>query len=233
MTVDRILAVIGIAIGLPAFILTFLSGGQAATLLVAALVLAVLGAAFIIHIKTNAAPFYMKEVVLTLSIHDPEGKLATLEKKYKYQANYAHVQELSHRNIAADGSIYDIRWNGEPVPPANIATTLGEYEVSIREKTPYTKGSVYDGCLSYRMADSFPAAQEAMIYVVDFPCKVLRIIVKLPTDRKCHQVNAYRMQGAGKKEITKNLCREEDGRRISFTVKRPPLGSQYEVWWRW
>lgn len=57
MTIDRILAVIGIAIGLPAFLLTFLSGGQAATLLVAALVLAILISSLVVHYKTTAPPF--------------------------------------------------------------------------------------------------------------------------------------------------------------------------------
>lgn len=119
----------------------------------------------------------MNSVSVNLEIHDVHGVNAKLTKRYQIVPNFAYL----HRNIASDGSISNLCWNGRPIPASDIKAVLGENQVTINFKAPSAKGVAFAGALSYDLSNSFPATDEALVYVVDFPSPMVTLQIDLPT----------------------------------------------------
>ncbi len=225
---DRILSLIGILVGLPGFILLFFDGHAllAAAFFVAMVVL--LLAAWLVSLP----PFTMKSIDVELIIHEVDGSKATLSKTYQIRPNYGHLEHLTHRNIAADGSVSNIRWDDQPVPCKNIEKVMAEYHVTIRFPSPLERWRTFPGKLSYDLDNSFPATLEGLVYVADFPVKTAKITVRLPAGRKCSKANATMVRG-GRKVPIKHLYQNDGGTQIQLKLKKPVVGAEYEIFWYW
>jgi hypothetical protein len=232
MTFDRAVGITGTIIGIPGFVLLFLQGQQVAAAL-CVLLAAVIFIGFVLHRKaTDAPPFKLKSAKVLLTIHDAAGALGKIEKHYTFVPCFANMNQMTHRNIASDGTVSAISWNGQPVPATGIKEVLGEYQVTIDFRAPLTRGVAQDGILSYEIADSFPNADEALVYVVDFPTPLVEITVRLPQNRLAQSAKAFQVRGAGRSPVPSvelNASRDT----VTLRLKKPPMGAEYEIWWNW
>lgn len=226
------LSVTGIVIGVPGLLVLFLGPNAVAAVLTIVL-LAIIGlAAWNMKRVRNRPPFSMKSVGVHLVVHDVEGIRATLSKCYSAIPQYGHLSEMTHRNIGADGAITEIKWNGELVDQAWIQQSAGQYSVNVRFPGPLTPDKEYSWTLSYNADNSFLGNQESLYYVVDFPAKEVHISVALPNSRGPKAAHCFLVQGASKKALPDPVINSQNG-TIQFTVKKPKVGSEYEIAWNW
>jgi len=233
MSLDRGLAVAGALLSLPGFMLLFFTDHQTTAILAVFIGLGILVSARTVQYLTNLPPFTMKSVAVVLTFKDDHGKHAVLSKHYVIRPNFNNLGEMAHRNIASDGAVSNICWNDEPVPAADIRTVLGEYEVTVRFRNQQPrKWHLFQGKLSYMLTDSFNGNEEGLMYVVDFPARAVSFRVDLPAKRRCRSATAYRLEGSGRTALQPPLI-SGDGATISLTVKRPRVGSEFAIYWRW
>jgi len=232
VNLDRGLAVAGVLLGLPAFLLLFLSGQQTTAILVLVLAFVLLASAFAVKYLTGLPPLTMKSVDVVLQFNDGQGKNALLSKHYQIRATRNDVREMTHRNIASDGGISNICWNDQLIPAADIKRILGQYEVTVRFALAPRKWKTTAGKLSYNLTDSFNGNPEGLMYVVDFPARLVRFRIELPGGRRCLNATAYKLEGAGRKPISDPSV-SDDRRVLLLAVKKPPTGSEYAIYWTW
>jgi hypothetical protein len=231
MTLDRGLAIAGVILGLPGVLVLVLSSSQTLAIINGILAVLLLGAAYFIKYILDAAPFNVKDVTVILSFPQ-DHKKAILRKHYKMYANFNHLKQIEHKNIAADGKIENICWNKTPVPADHIKNVLGEYEVYIDLPFDLPRWKEFSGTLSYECIDSFNADTEAFMYCVDFPTRLATIIIAFPKSRPCRSTEATKVQGAGAMPIAAPRL-SPDGRRLVLKLKYPTIGAQYIIYWNW
>lgn len=232
MTLDRALGLLGVIIGLPSFLALFFSDQATAALLCGVIAILMVAAAVWVNKAATDHPFRMDQVVvhLDLSKGPPE---ATLTKTYKIVPNFNHLTQMVHRNIAADGDVSDFRWNGRPIPNAQQRRTMGgEYEITVPFTPAPSRGKPFDGSLSYKLLNSFPADSESLGYVVDFPTKIVTITVTLPAARKCLTA-IPRLAFGGQERDLSALTIGPNRETLSISVKKPRVGSQIITYWTW
>lgn len=231
MTWDRMLAFVGLLLGIIGIIIPFLNVGIAYTLTLLTVSMLALTFAYYWQFFTNLPPYSIRSVEVTLVLEDDEK--ATLTKDYKIRANYNHLDRMLHRNIASDGSVENICWDNEPIPANQITKILGEYEVDVHFDNVCKRWRVFPGSLSYDLIKSFSDPnREGIYYNVDFPIKSVRIRICLPENHPCKGATAYRIIGIGKipikdPDISHNNC------RIELEVSRPRVGIEIAIFWTW
>ncbi|MFA6958689.1 MAG: hypothetical protein WC538_22705 [Thermoanaerobaculia bacterium] len=230
--VDRALAVLGILFTLPGFLLLFLSESQSVGVAFTLTGFALLVTAFVYYYFRNLPAFTVKEQKVLVEIKDPQGKLSTVKRTYRVRSNYKHQSSMTHKNIASDGSVSNICWNGTPVPAAQIKQFLHEYIIQVPLDMPVKPFGEFSGTLSWDLADSFPGNPEGVIYCVDFPTKVVEIEILLPAARPALDATASRIDGIGYTPID-GLDRSPGGRRLAITLRRPKVNSEFLIGWHW
>ncbi|HHA2532628.1 TPA: hypothetical protein ACOEBE_000225 [Stenotrophomonas maltophilia] len=226
------IGVAGIVIGIPGLLVLFLGPNAVAAVLAVVLLLVIGGAVWAFRWGRSRPPFSMKKVGVHLVVHDDQGIKATLSKCYSAIPQYGHLSEMTHRNIGADGAITQIKWNGELVDQSWVQQSAGQYSVNIRFPGPLTRDREYSWTLSYDADNSFLGNQESLYYVVDFPAKEVNITVSLPNTRGAKSAHCFLVQGASKKPLADPSINSHNG-TIHFTVKKPRVGSEYEIAWNW
>lgn len=232
MTRGDWIGVAGAIIGLPGLLILFLQTSVVMSIAFAILVLLLGWLCYLVWGGQRKHPFQMEEVSVQLVIHDSVGGLATLRKTYVAIPQYPHLSDMMHRNIGSDGVIKDIKWNGDLVNQAWIDKSAGQYSVCIRFPGPLTLKKKYNWELSYDAENSFSQEDESLYYVVDFPAKRVAISVVLPDGRAPKSAHCFRVEGASKKPIADPVI-EASTRKISTLIKKPRVGSEYEIKWKW
>jgi hypothetical protein len=231
MSLDRLLAVVGILIGIPGVLVLFLTANQTLAIFAGFLAVALLAGAFYIRQVLNASPYSFSEAKVTLAF-PVDHQTAVLSKEYKIVPNFHNLRQLEHKNIAADGPIANIRWNDVAVPADRISHRLGEYEIRIDLPFAPKRWSEFRGKLSYECEGSFNGNPESIMYCVDFPTRRACITVEFPANKPCRSAYARIIRGAGEMPI-QDPVRSDDGSRIELNLERPPHGAQYVIYWMW
>lgn len=232
MRLDTVLAVLGALFGLPGFLMLFFGPYPSAAVLMTVVGILLLVIAIALTWISRLPPYTCKKASVELTIHDAQGQRGTLSKQYAIRPNHHNLQSIKFRNIAADGVTNDIRWNDEPVPEANIRKILGEYEVTIQHQGPLRRWRAFEGKLSYSVIDSFLGNPEGLVYVPDFPTRIATIRINLPLGRPCLSTNTWRTTGAVDIPIA-DAKMLNNNTRIELELKRPKVGSEYNVFWNW
>lgn len=227
------ISLLSLLIGIPGFLLILASEKYAIFFLVVTIVVVIAIAARIIRKLLKSPPFIMKSVDVYLEIHDTNGALATLKKEYQVVPMFEHLQEMSHRNIAADGAIENLCWNGTPIPAKQIETIMGEHLITIKFPGPLKRRKQFAGCLSYDAKDSFSSTQESLFYVVDFPAKKVNITINFPAGRVAKTAHGYRVAGSGKELLGTQPVLDGNVRTIKLELKSPRVGDEYEIAFGW
>jgi hypothetical protein len=192
----------------------------------------VLGSAFVVRYFTGLPPFTITTADVKLDFVGNDVKVAVLSKSYRIRPNYGHLNTMTHKNIAADGSVRNLCWDDKPIPAVDIKELLGEYVVTIRFPYALRKWREIAGKLSYEVCDSFNGNPEALIYVVDFPTKTVCIEVNFPLNRLCLDAEAFKLEGTAQHPI-RNPMISADRRNLKLLLKRPRVGSEFMIYWRW
>lgn len=232
MTLDRVLAIIGIVLGIPAVVALVLSANQSLQIFIVILAALLVGAALYIRYILNAPPYTFREATVTLSFPN-DHETAILTKTYHIIPNLTDLRQMEHKNIAADGQIQNICWNDQPVPQDRIVQRLGEYEILIDFPISPRKWKEFAGKLSYECLGSFRGNPESMLYCVDFPTREARIIVEFPPTKRCRSAEARKLQGSGQIPVKRGPEISSDGRRLELHLKRPTFGAHYAIYWTW
>lgn len=226
-----LVGVVGFVLGLPGFVMLLASSEgriAASVALIGGLLLFALG--LYLQRRLEDLDFSILHVDVTLELE--QQSKATLTKAYHAKPNRLGLDSWVHRNIASDGPIANIRVDGRAVPPGDIRNVfVGHYEVTARFPAPLTAFEPFRCTLSYDLVDSFMAEDESMIYVVDFPTKTAKITVKLPEPLPC--VSWYAKRQLGGQATKLSVERSPDGHQLILELKRPRIGSSYEIGWRW
>jgi hypothetical protein len=231
-SLDRWIGIVALILGIPGFLLLFLTKDYAVALLIVGIGVLLFGAAYLINRAGKLPPFRMKSVRVDLRLIDVLGNEATLRKEYEVIPSYAHLTAMSHRNIAADGAITNLQWNDTPIDPSWIEQVLGEYQITAKFPGPLPKGKLFKCALSYNADGSFLQTEEGLVYVVDFPAKTVTISIRFPEDRMCTDAWCFRVQGAGKVPLPKPQVNATQ-KTLQVKLKRPQVGAEIEIKWHW
>lgn len=232
MNLDRLLALSGIIVGLPGFFFLFLSANTVVSSIAVFFGFSLLAAAYLVFYFSGLPPYSVRNADVTLTLHDGHGKAATLSKEYEIRPNYRHLSIMTHRNIASDGETLNISWDDKPVSENDIKKILGEYEVTIKFPNTLKRWRNFKGKLSYSVQDSFLQDHEGIHWVADFPTKNAKIRIILPDDRPCKRSTSYKILGAQKVAFSEPHI-SKNGKSIELEIKRPPIGSEYAIYWDW
>jgi len=223
--------VVALLISLPAFFLLFLTDRETLGAITLLLGFVIFAATWTYRYVTNLPPFSVKSVYIRLEFAGTSAKQAHISKEYEIRPNQGHLTMMAHRNISADGQIHNICWNSKPIPAANIERALGQLKVTVPiELCP--KWKVFPGNLSYDLVDSFERSTEFIQYVSDFPTKVARIHIQMPTGRFCRNVRSTKTEGSVE-TLHGETAIIGSGAAIKITLRRPPVGTEYAVTWDW
>ncbi len=230
MNLDRALGVAGVLLGLPGFAALFLTPYDTAAAITLALAAVTIAAALLIRSIANRPPYSMDKVEARLDLTNPDR--ATHEKVSHVRANVAGLTTLQHKNIASDGTIEDFRWDGDPVPAADIVPDTSAFKVIVRLPLATTRGQQFTGRLSYVLVKSFPARNEFYSFSVDFPTKLLLMSITFPDNRPSLSQKARVSFGGQEREIN-GVDVQEGGKRVFLKVKHPKVGSTISIHWSW
>jgi hypothetical protein len=230
VTLDRILAVIGLIIAIPGFLLLFFTDHQTESILTVGLGLVVLGAGAIDFYLSRLPPYTINDAKVIVDFPNGDRRIARITKSYTVRPNFGHLNTMTHRNIGAQGTVQNLCWNGLPIQ--QIRQSLGEYEVTIDFNGPHKRFRPFTGALSYEAVDSFKGNPEWFCYVIDFPIKAASIEVNLPTRDPCKSAEAFRVEGNGRTRMPDPDI-SADKQRLSWKLNRPRRSAEYRLYWYW
>ncbi|MCA1566376.1 MAG: hypothetical protein LC803_12205 [Acidobacteria bacterium] len=227
MSREELLAWGGIILGLPGFLAYFVSPYAG----VAALCLALLAVFIWYQRQGNLSEFTVLEIEKTLTINTRDGSRATLQRSQTARSNHKGITEFWCRNISSDGSITNIRIDGDP--PHIQKTEAGDIQVCKRFQPALSKGQKFNTVLTYDLLDSFSNPSEGLIHVVEAPTKRLRLIVILPHGKPARNVRASLRYGGNPHMNLPTPHASNNGLRMEMTVNKPVLGAEYCIDWDW
>lgn len=227
MSREELLAWAGIIIGLPGFLVFFVSTSVG----IAALCLALLALAIWYHRQSNQPEFTVLEIQKTLTIHRRNGDSATLERSQTARSNHKGITEFWCRNISSDGSITNILIDA--AAPHIQKTEAGDIQVCKRFPQALMKGQKFTTILTYDLSNAFLSASEGLIHVVEAPTKHLRLIVILPNGKPARNMRASLRYGGNPHKNLPVPNASNNGLRIEMAVNRPVLGAEYSLEWDW
>jgi hypothetical protein len=231
MTVDRVLAIVGIVVGVPAFLALFVESVHRREAILALIIIAlVIGFRMFVTYQSNKPQFEVLEVRKRFTIHDSAGTSAHFEGSRKMKANFKGVSEFWHRNIIQDGTISNIQIDGNA--PDVTETVCGTTHLCKRFSWPLERGQVITTILSYDLTGSFcNPKHEGVIHNNPFKTDSVEMIVELP--RPCIKAEFRRTYIGEEGELLPPPTLANGNKLISAQVKKPQVGASYHLEWDW
>ncbi len=226
---DLWIALAGLIIGIPGFILLFKSPTATAAVITVLLLLSVFLALGYVYWSQRLPHFTIESVEKELAFLHQDCKHATLSRKQTAIANHPGITEFWCRNIAADGSIQNIQIDG--ARPNDERHVLGEIEVCKRFRSPLKRGQSFTTVLTYDLVDCFPQEREQLIHVVEGRTKKLRLEIRFPAGRNVRNPRAIIKFGGEERSQLDSLVVSQSV--LLLEVKRPKFGADYVVEWNW
>lgn len=233
MTRTELLAGIAIIIGIPSFLVLFLTGFQTVGILV---FIIVCGLAYYYY-DAKRPDFTQLSVNKKLEILDHAGKRATVTNCKTVRANHSGLSEFVCHRISADGTLMNFSYNFGP-PRAGEASSIepkmkaGVYIVRIPFPHPLRKWEKREVTLTYDLIDSFTGKTESGILVVGYPTRKAKFEIQLPQDHPCLDARVFYRSGAHEYQMDPPDVSNRN-RTIVWEGKGLPRGSEYEVEWDW
>jgi hypothetical protein len=227
MTVDHLLALIGILIGLPGFMILFFNGQVVAGFLV---VVMIAGIIWVRWLQTQL-DFTLLEVTKTLTFHDVTGHEATLIRRQTARANHKGLIQFTIKGITSDGVIDNILIDGKP--PHEQFTEAGRIGVRKHFSKPLDRGDIDDMELTYDITDGFNKATETSAHKVAYKTDKVKLIVIFHPNRPCFNPRASLRFGGNLYKNLTGLKVIGNNARIEIEIKKPKIGSDCYIEWDW
>jgi hypothetical protein len=207
------------------------------TQIIVSLAVLVLATVFLIvlFVQSRRPEFTIVSLDKKLVLQDVEGRRATFERKSREVAGFDGLRELWFRNIAADGTIENITVASIPgSQETQTVKQLGLIHIRVLLNMPLKKGQEIETTLTYDILDSFVKPSEALIHVVNYRTRVLRIVIEFPAERPYRSAVLKEIFGGTTARII-SLGMPEDNtrRRLGAEIENPKLGANYELRWEW
>jgi len=219
----------------PVLVLILAATAVAAFLLHAPVVGAVLGALAIAALIWTAltrrpAGVRAETAGVTLTIHDRDGRRATVEKTQTLAPVRKPLTEIRDRSLFSRGRMDDFS-----VSPGEIGERigLGKYHMTkVVFNPPLPPGQTVTRKLAYNIYDGFGDDDVAVMFVADYPTASAELTVNFPPERTARRSRAYirtdrQPDRAGTLEIS------PDGRALRWRLADIKPGPQYHLEWTW
>jgi hypothetical protein len=234
MSADRSLAVTGVVIGLLGLIPIFRdASSQERILYTVALLL--LGGLFIAIYRSGKGPQYStKSMRKTLRFLTADGTRATFTRDQAIRVNYGSMDEIWCRNIVADGTIENVRVDGQ-VPAEEDQQTLGcLLDVRKRFGSTLYRAQKTSVCWTHDLINSFPDQREFIDHDVTPATDQLELIVELPEGPRKFRDAVLEERVAG--EPSRSLgapAIEQNGLLLHAIIRKPRAGRTIRMSWSW
>jgi hypothetical protein len=229
LNLDRLLAAIGILIGLPSFLLLFFSGNFVIGIFV---FIILCGIAWFYYHENFLGPFNAVMSKKCLELLDKEGRKAKITLDGWVKPNHKGLHEFVLANIRSDGRIENFNSNfGTPL----VKKEAGGYIVHIRFPNELKKGRLINVILTYDIIDGYLSNNESTSGVVEHLTKEMEFEALFPKNRPFLDTSVYKISGSDRKELHKPSC-SEDHLRISWKMKRffgLERGAFFKLEWTW
>lgn len=180
MNTDRLLAWVGVAIGILGLIPIFRDASNQVRLAYATGLVALLITFMVLYRAGKGPQYSTMSMKKTLTFTGGDRRYATLVREQRIKINYGSMNEIWCRNIVADGQIENFRIDGIP-PDADDQARLGcLLDVRKRFLRTLYRGDEETVAWSYDLVDSFPENQEFMDHDVTPGTRLLELVVELP-----------------------------------------------------
>lgn len=231
MSTDRMLAWVGVVIGLLGLIPIFESANLQLRIAYS-IILFLLLAGFIFLYRYGRGPIYetirLRKVV---TITQKDGSLAELRREQTIRVRYGSLDGIWWRGNSADGSLSEFKVDGND--PDKIETSAGEQSFYKAFQPPLPKGEEQQVNWSLQVIDSFKLAQESFEHNTIPWTKELEMEINFPHDRKCRNPRFYvKIAGdyVGPHDGMENIG---DGLQLVAKVHAPKPGHTYCIGWAW
>lgn len=228
---ERALAIAGLVIGLPGFVLLFVSVNVAIPIIMLVLAALACGGWYYAHFMSNQSPFTVMHNEITLSFEDGV-RLAILEKRYTIRANVRDQRQIYFRNNSADGVFEGAFVDNLPLPDHSITAEGGDLRISVKLDPPPIKGESFVVLLKLHWRDAFNLNRETLIYQPDLPTKRATLKVVFPPDIPCREPYSRLIQGSGENGYVPPTV-TSGGTSICLEIKNPKFGIEYKLGWSW
>lgn len=230
--------IVAIIVGIPSFLLLFLTEQQLIGTLILVFALIIIADLLYYFYDVRRPDFTIISYHKKLKILERDGTHARITLHQKLRANHKGLSEFIYRNIRADGEIRNFlvatgpyeKGAGNPVEARKAA---GDYIV--RQSFPYRlrKWGSIEITLIFELFNSFRGPhREWTGYVVDYKTKVAKIEVYLPSDRPCLSAGGYCRTGAQQSEIEAPAISDRNVKIVwEHRNLQPP--SNYIIKWNW
>ena len=227
------LAILVTAVGLLGIIWSF----NLAPVMLAACSLFVLaaGATILIvrYVQSKRPEFTIADLQKILKIHDAGGRRATFERRMTATSNVDGLKEVWYRNVAADGTIGNIKIDGQDPAAGDVVVQLGLTDIRKSFDAPLKNGQQISVNVSYELRDSFLKDSEALIHVVNYKTKRLRLTVEFPADRPFKRAVWTELYGGARPHTIAEFRAAQDNYRLEVEMEDPKRGGNYELRWEW
>jgi hypothetical protein len=199
------------------------------------LILLATGATVLIvrYVQSKRPEFTITDLKKILKIHDAGGHLSTFERSMTAISNVSGLNEVWYRNVAADGTIDNIKVDGQYPAQGDVVSELGLTHIRKRFGEPLKSGQQVSVKISYELRDSFVKDSEALIHVVNYKTKRVQLTVLFPPDRPYKKAVWTETYGGSKPHIIKKLTETEDTHQLDVEIDEPKRGGTYELRWDW
>ena len=187
---------------------------------------------FYLQWVTSLPPFTVIRSLKTVTIHDADGRNATIRKELTLRANHNGIQYFTHRNISSDGIFYNFRNEfGNAPPELVVRRDVGDWEATTFFPDQLTRGQEKTTWVEYGIRDGYLNPQERSRVIVDGEYKHIRVKINSP-HRPFHDGTCIEyFSGVPVKQIPLNF--NQDRTEIDTCVGKPKKGAIYKVEWTW
>jgi hypothetical protein len=231
MSTDRILAWVGVAIGILGLIPIFLDSSMQLRLAYA-VVLTLLLVLFAVLYRSGRGPQYATlSMKKTLEIVEADGSLAWMRREQRIRVNYGQLSEIWCRNIVADGSIHSLLIDN--CPPDDEKRMGCLLSICKRFDNPLFRGQEKTIIWTYELRNSFSARTEVLDHDVKQATRYLELTVVLPVSRPCRGASLHELIAGDPDKLLPNPVIDMHGTVLKAILKHPEKGRTIRLTWEW
>lgn len=231
MSTDRILAWVGVAIGILGLIPIFRDSSLQLRVAYAVILLLLLVLFTFLYRSGRGPQYATRSMTKTLKIVESDGSLARMSREQRIRVNYGQLGEIWCRNIVADGSIQNLLIDNNPPDDEKKMGCL--LSICKRFTTPLFRGQEASILWTYDLRDAFTEKNERIEHDVTPGTYYLELIVELPDSRPCRSATLHESVSGEPARLLPDPAIELHGTVLKAVVKRPSEGHTICLSWEW
>lgn len=177
-------------------------------------------------------PYEILDFDSTLTLHDPRGERATLEKVEQVRFLQDGVVAFCD-HVWGDGEVGE--YSCSPGVPVDKYSDGHRTNVLVSLREAKSKGDLITFRSTRQLHDALTGAEEWLETEVDHPTRHLRLAVVFPKERRPFRLNVERNGASEALELNgERLQTLADGQtKVVWQTDNPPLGEVITLKWTW